>query len=74
MYLGIVEMDKIKENEMKEKTMKEYKRRLRLMLKSKLNGKNIIKGDTHMSEGCKTKMRCYRTKGGGRLIILLHCL
>ena len=29
-YLGIVELNKIKENEMKEKTIKEYKRRLRL--------------------------------------------
>ena len=27
-YFGIVELDKIKENEMKEKTIKEYKRRL----------------------------------------------
>ena len=27
---------------MKEKTIKEYKRRLRLVLKSKLNGKNKI--------------------------------
>ena len=34
-------MDKIKENVMKEKA-KEYKRRLRLVLKSKLNGKNKI--------------------------------
>ena len=41
-YLGIVELDKIKENEMKEKTIKEYKRRLRLILKSKLNGRNKI--------------------------------
>ena len=41
-YLGIVELDKIKESEMKEKTIKEYKRRLRLILKSKLNGKNKI--------------------------------
>ena len=32
----------IKENEMKEKTIKEYKRRLRLILKSKLNGKNKV--------------------------------
>ena len=31
---GIVELDKVRENEMKEKTMKEYKRRLRLILKS----------------------------------------
>ena len=41
-YLCIVELDKIKENEMKKKTIKEYKRRLRLILKSKLNGKNKI--------------------------------
>ena len=54
-------MDKVKGNETKERTIKEYKRRLRLMLKSKLNGKNKIKGDTHMSGGCKAKMRCCRT-------------
>ena len=42
-YFGIVELDKIKENEMKEKLIKEYKRRLQLVLKSKLNGKNKIK-------------------------------
>ena len=41
-YLGIVELDKIKEDEMKKKTIKEYKRRLRLILKSKLNGKNKV--------------------------------
>ena len=41
-YLGIVELDKIKENEVKEKTLKEYKRRLRLVLKSKPHGKNKI--------------------------------
>ncbi|XP_068723498.1 uncharacterized protein [Montipora capricornis] len=41
-YLGIIELDKIKENEMKQKTIKECKRRLRLILKSKLNGKNKI--------------------------------
>ena len=38
-YHGIVELDKVKENEMKERTTKEYKQRLRLVLKSKLNGK-----------------------------------
>ncbi|XP_063595812.1 uncharacterized protein LOC134772704 [Penaeus indicus] len=41
-YLGIVEMDKIKETDMKEKFTSEYKRRLKLVLKSKLNGKNKI--------------------------------
>ena len=40
--MGIVELGKIKENYMKEKTIKEYKQRLRLVLKSKLNGKNKI--------------------------------
>ncbi len=41
-YLGIVELDKVKEKEMKEKTIREYKRRLRLIPKTKLNGKNKI--------------------------------
>ena len=41
-YLGIVELDKIKEEEMKGKIVKEYKRRLRLILKSKLNGNNKV--------------------------------
>ena len=41
-YLEIIELDKIKENEMKEKRIKEYKGRPRLILKSKLNGKNKL--------------------------------
>ena len=41
-YLGILELDEIKEHEMKQKVTAEYKRRLRLILKSKLNGKNKI--------------------------------
>ena len=41
-YLGILELDEIKEHEMKNKVTAEYKRRLRLILKSKLNGKNKI--------------------------------
>ena len=41
-YLDIVKLDKVKENEMKEKTIKEYKQRLQLVLKSKLNAKNKI--------------------------------
>ena len=40
--LGILETDKIKEKEMKEKLNKEYMRRLRLILRSKLNGSNKI--------------------------------
>ena len=38
--LGILETDKIKEKEMKENFSKEYMRRLRLILRSKLNGRN----------------------------------
>ena len=41
-YLGITELDKIKETEMKEKITKEYKPRQRLILKSKLNGRNKV--------------------------------
>ena len=41
-YLGILELDKIKEHELKIKVTAEYKRRLRLILKFKLNGKNKI--------------------------------
>ena len=41
-YLGILELDKIKDHEMKNKVTAEYKRRLSLILKSKLNGKNKI--------------------------------
>ena len=41
-YLGILELDEIKEHEMKINVTAGYKRRLRLILKSKLNGKNKI--------------------------------
>ena len=39
-YLGILETDKIKDKEMKEKFSREYLRRLRLILRSKFNGRN----------------------------------
>lgn len=35
---GVVELDKIREDEMKQKLTSEYMRRLRLILKSQLNG------------------------------------
>ena len=41
-YLGILELDKIKEKEMKEVFRKEYLRRIKLIMKSKLNGRNKI--------------------------------
>ena len=41
-YLGILELDEIKEDKKKIKVTAEYKRRLRLILKSKLNGNNKI--------------------------------
>ena len=39
-YLGILELDKIMEERMKDKFINEYYRRLTLVLKSKLNGRN----------------------------------
>ena len=42
-YLGVLEADRIKMDEMKEKVRKEYYRRVRKVLESKLNGGNVIK-------------------------------
>ena len=41
-YLRILEYDNVKEKETKTEFVKEYKRRSRLILRSKLNGKNKI--------------------------------
>ena len=41
-YLGILEADKFLEEKMKLNVSKEYIRRLRKVLKSKLNGGNLI--------------------------------
>ena len=41
-YLGILELDKVKDKEMKEQFEKEYMRRLKVVLISKLNGRNKI--------------------------------
>ena len=41
-YLEILEVDMMKVKEMKKRFVREYKRRLKLLLKSKLNGKNEI--------------------------------
>ena len=41
-YLGILEIDNVKHEEMKENLKREYIRRVRKILKSKLNGGNII--------------------------------
>ena len=41
-YLGILEMDDICQEKMKEKVQKEYYKRVRTVLKSKLNGGNVI--------------------------------
>ena len=43
-YLGILEGDKFLEEMMKLNASKEYVRRLRKVLKSKLNGWNIVRG------------------------------
>lgn len=42
-YLGILEADSVKSLEMKEKVKKEYLRRVRKILESKLNGGNLMK-------------------------------
>lgn len=39
-YIGILERDQMKEKETKELLLKEYKERLKLVLKTKLNGRN----------------------------------
>ena len=41
-YLGILEYDRVKEQEMKDKFRNEYFRRTKLILKSKLNRRNKI--------------------------------
>ena len=43
-YSGIMEADTIKQVEMKEKIMKEYPRRTRTLLETKLSSRNLIKG------------------------------
>ena len=41
-YLGIMEYDRVKEQEMKDKFSNEYFRRTKLLFKGKLNGRNKI--------------------------------
>ena len=41
-YLGILQADQIKQKKMKEKVGNEYKRRVRKLLETKLNGQNVI--------------------------------
>ena len=43
-YLGILEADTIKQVEMKDKIQKEYPRRTRKLLETKLSSRNLIKG------------------------------
>ena len=43
-YLGILEDDTIKQVQMKDTTRKEYLRRTRKLLETKLSGRNLIKG------------------------------
>ena len=43
-YLRILEADKFLEEKMKLNVLKEYIRRLRKVLKSKLNGGNLVRG------------------------------
>ena len=43
-YLGILEADTIKQVQMKDKIQKEYLRRTRKLLETKLSSRNLIKG------------------------------
>ena len=43
-YLGMLQADQIKHQEMKDEVTKEYKRRVRKILETKLNAGNLIKG------------------------------
>ena len=43
-YLGTLEEVEVLEGKMKLNVLKEYVRRLRKVLKSKLNGKNLVRG------------------------------
>ena len=43
-YLGLLQIDEVQEKEMKRNVSNEYKRRVRKILGTKLNGDNIIKG------------------------------
>ena len=43
-YLGILEADTIKQVQMKDTIRKEYLRRTRKLLETKLSGRNLIKG------------------------------
>ena len=42
-YLGVWHANEVKQKEMKEKVTKEYKRRVRKLLETKLNGGNLIR-------------------------------
>ena len=43
-YLGVIKLDGMKHHEMKERVKTEYYRRVRNILETKLNGRNIIAG------------------------------
>ena len=49
-YLSIIQADDIKHTQVKKKTLSEYNRRMRKILKSKLNGGNIIKAINSWAE------------------------
>ena len=45
-YLGILQADDLQKEEMKIKVLNEYKKRVRKIVKTKLNGRNILRGLT----------------------------
>ena len=51
-YLGILELNKVKEQELKDIFRNDYMRRLKLVMKSKLNGRKKSKQQTHGRYPC----------------------
>ena len=64
-YLGILEADTIKQEEMKKKIIKEYLRRTRKPFKIKLQSRNLIKESV---DALIQRLEDYLQKHGGRLI------
>ena len=58
-YLGVLESDRVKNEKVKTMVCDEYKRRLRSMLKSKLNVGNLVKAIKYIATMCSVQhIRC----------------
>ena len=73
-YLEILEADHLKEKEMKALVSKEYKRRLKLVLKTKLSGRNKIMAVNTCPKSDVDRLYLSRQKGGRGLISCAICV